>query len=305
MIKRLLRKLARLTGPGGSTAAKRHVQAALGRDADGFTADQQVERARWRELLTESGEAARLAKLKDIHLGKRAFFIGNGPSIKGQDLTKLAGELTFVTNWFGNHEDYERIRPTYYCISSHEVFGGWNAETPTLNTDLRKVLVGREWASQFVFPLWARPTLLADPDFGGKPPYYMVFERPKAEISKRGTLNWDVFGNLDDGYTGIVTFCLPLAYHMGIREVYLLGCDCDYQIKTEQDPKAYFYDFSKHSTSTSKFQTLDRIWGPGGEIFRVYEIVRREAESRGMIIKNATAGGLLEVFERVPYERLV
>jgi len=305
MLRRLFRRWTRSDPLANAASAKRGIRTALGRNPDGFTSEQEEARAKWRELLASSGEAARLASLKDIHRGKRAFFIGNGPSINGQDLTKLSSELTFVTNWFANHEHYERIRPTYYCISSHEVFGGWNANPPKLNEDLRRVLVGRQWTSQIVFPLWARPVVTVDPGFGEKPPLYMIFERPKAVISKRGTLNWDVFGNMDDGYTGIVTFCLPLAYHMGIREVYLLGCDCDYQIKTEQDPKAYFYDFSKHSTSTSKFQTLDRIWGPGGEIFQVYEIVRREAEARGMVIKNATAGGLLEVFERTAYEGLV
>jgi len=31
----------------------------------------------------------RLAELKDIHKGKRAFIIGNGPSLKQTDLSKL------------------------------------------------------------------------------------------------------------------------------------------------------------------------------------------------------------------------
>jgi len=270
-----------------------------------FNPMERKRRKRWRTLLQTTGEADRLAKLENIHRGKRAFFIGNGPSIKNQDLTLLADEITFVTNWFVNHDQYDGIRPTYYCISSHEVFGGWNAKPPLLNKELRDGIAAREWKSHHVFPLWARDAIRADSVFADERTNFLIFERPKAEISRRGTMTWDVTKNLDDGYTGIVTFCLPLAYHMGIREVYLLGCDCDYQISAPQDPKAYFYDFKKHSTTTSKFETLDRIWGPGGEIFTVYEIVRREAEARGVSIRNATAGGLLEVFERVSYETLV
>src|SRR5574338_723622 len=40
----------------------------------------------------------RLAALKDIHRGKRAFIIGNGPSLKQTDLSKLKNEITFGMN---------------------------------------------------------------------------------------------------------------------------------------------------------------------------------------------------------------
>src|SRR5688572_2335525 len=40
----------------------------------------------------------RLKQFKDIHKGKRAFIIGNGPSLKQTDLTKLKNEITFGMN---------------------------------------------------------------------------------------------------------------------------------------------------------------------------------------------------------------
>ena len=40
----------------------------------------------------------RLAALKDAHKGQRAFIIGNGPSLKQTDLTKLKNEFTFGMN---------------------------------------------------------------------------------------------------------------------------------------------------------------------------------------------------------------
>jgi hypothetical protein len=39
-----------------------------------------------------------LAGLKDAYRGKRCFIIGNGPSLKRTDLTKLQGEYTFGMN---------------------------------------------------------------------------------------------------------------------------------------------------------------------------------------------------------------
>ena len=40
----------------------------------------------------------RLAALKDIHKGKRAFVIANGPSLKQTDMRKLKNEFTFGMN---------------------------------------------------------------------------------------------------------------------------------------------------------------------------------------------------------------
>ena len=40
----------------------------------------------------------RLAALKDAHKGERAFVIGNGPSLKQTDLSKLKNEFTFGMN---------------------------------------------------------------------------------------------------------------------------------------------------------------------------------------------------------------
>jgi hypothetical protein len=40
----------------------------------------------------------RLADLKDVHKGRRAFIIGNGPSLKQMDLSRLQNEITFGLN---------------------------------------------------------------------------------------------------------------------------------------------------------------------------------------------------------------
>jgi hypothetical protein len=40
----------------------------------------------------------RLAALKDVHKGRRAFIIGNGPSLRQTDLSKLKNEFTFGMN---------------------------------------------------------------------------------------------------------------------------------------------------------------------------------------------------------------
>lgn len=58
----------------------------------------------------------RNAALKGRFSGKRCWIIGNGPSIRRQDLTLLRDELTFVVNRFIHHEQAEAINPSFYVI---------------------------------------------------------------------------------------------------------------------------------------------------------------------------------------------
>src|SRR5258706_13282952 len=63
----------------------------------------------------------RLAELKDIHKGKRAFIIGNGPSLKQTDLSKLRNEITFCMNRFYLAFPELGFTATYLCISNELV----------------------------------------------------------------------------------------------------------------------------------------------------------------------------------------
>ncbi|MBK8428160.1 MAG: hypothetical protein IPL27_20335 [Lewinellaceae bacterium] len=57
----------------------------------------------------------RLTALKDIHKGKRAFIIGNGPSLKQTDLTKLKNEFTFGMNRFYVFFPELGFTTSYFC----------------------------------------------------------------------------------------------------------------------------------------------------------------------------------------------
>lgn len=263
---------------------------------------------RWRQgrqqLFARSGEAARIQELRGAYFGKRCFILGNGPSLRKQDLSLLRGEYTFVTNWFVNAENYEDIAPTFYCVSSHEMFGGWNKPEPAINDDFYQRMLERTAGSIKFFSFAFRDYVKGNGLFPGHDVRYLLFERPKNLVDEIGSINLDVNKHLDDAYTVVLTMCVPLAVHMGFSEIVLLGCDCDYGIETASDPKKYFYDSRLHTTSTSKFESLQRIWADDGPVFKAYEIVARELESRGIRFQNATAGGRLDVVPRVSYEDL-
>ncbi|HLA08385.1 MAG TPA: hypothetical protein VJ022_13130, partial [Anaerolineales bacterium] len=65
----------------------------------------------------------RLAALKDIHKGKRAFVIGNGPSLKQTDLSKLKNEITFGMNRIYLAFPDWGFTTTYICVTNELVVG--------------------------------------------------------------------------------------------------------------------------------------------------------------------------------------
>src|SRR5215813_9647341 len=60
----------------------------------------------------------RLTELKNIHKGKRAFIIGNGPSLKQTDLSKLRNEITFCMNRFYLAFPELGFSATHLCITN-------------------------------------------------------------------------------------------------------------------------------------------------------------------------------------------
>lgn len=246
-----------------------------------------------------------IAALRGKGAGKRCFIIGNGPSLLQQDLTLLARETTFATNWFVNHPDCERIDPTFYCVCSHTMFGGWGDSSPgKLNEDFKQLLLAKAPNAHTIFSYKFAPVIREDTDFDKQRVDFLIFDNPKKKINAEGEINMDFSTFLPNGYTVILTFCLPLALYMGFSEIYLVGCDCDYQLTSADAPKAHFYNHDLHTTQSTKFENLCREWAPGGPVFQCYEVAGREAARRGVKIYNATAGGRLEVFPRRSFESL-
>lgn len=264
-------------------------------------------RARLREDFLRSGAYESLEQLRDKHKGQRCFILGNGPSLKELDLSLLKGDVTFVSNWFVNGfvgAQGSLFEPTYYCICSHEMFGGWANPVPRFNEEARRLLNKHLSKTHKFFSFRFKDYVESEDVFPKQKIDYLLFDRPKYGIDERGEMNLDLSRPMDDGYTVIITFCLPLAAWMGFSEVYLIGCDCDYGIQKADDPKQYFYDTALHKTATSKFESLQRIWSNQGPVFQCYSLAEQALAGKGVKLLNATKGGKLDVLPRVDFTSL-
>lgn len=249
-----------------------------------------------KEYLYYARYGHRLKKFKDIHKGQRCFIIGNGPSIRQQDLTKLKNEVTFAVTWFVLHEQYDEINPTYYCISNHSAFSTFDT-----NMQLHQLLTEKTKNAVKFFPLYGKSFIEKHHFYTGHQVFYFNFPYSlplSITIWYRGSISPDITKVVYTGSTVINDFCLSLAFYMGFSEVYLLGCDCDY------NPSQLHFHPSPDSPQPpgSDYEEWYSEWY--NNAMKSYSVVKETFERHGRKIYNAGVGGKLEVFERVNYDEL-
>jgi hypothetical protein len=234
-----------------------------------------------------------LRQLKHARTKKRCFVIGNGPSLLKTDLTKLAGEVTFVMNGFFLKMPELDWVPTYYVCEDHLVAEDRAREINDLKGPTK------------LFPASLRYVI--DPD--EKTVFYD--HRPRKSYPQGFDFSFDADVNTYTG--GTVTFsCLQLAAYMGFEEIYLIGVDASYVIPGDarlggtgrikeldmesDDPNHFHPDY---------FGKGKRWHEPNVDtMIQAYEAARHACDARGVAIYNATVGGKLEVFPRADYSDL-
>jgi len=238
-------------------------------------------------------EGSKIKKLKNIYKNERCFIIGNGPSINQQNLTKLKDEFSFVTNWFVLYEKYAQINPKFYCVSDPNFF-------QNIDPSWYSLMISKAKKTKKFFPYSARYSIQHTNLFHNQEVYYLNYCAGFSWIS--GKTNIDLLKPLYCGDTIIIDFCLPIAYYMGFKEIYLLGCDCNLGSNKETSQQSHFYENKYHKTKQSSNEYLRDQWL--NNILKSYEIINVEFEKNNRKIFNAGVGGNLELFERVKLEEL-
>ncbi|HSV86251.1 MAG TPA: 6-hydroxymethylpterin diphosphokinase MptE-like protein, partial [Levilinea sp.] len=149
---------------------------------------------------------ARLAKLKDIHRGKRCFIIGNGPSLKNTDLGKLRNEYTIGMNRFYLAFPDLGFRTNYYLSVNDLVVEQCAADIQALELPRFVSWRARRWL---------------------KPQENLYFLHTTYTGPRFST---DLTGRLWEGAT--VTYsALQTAFYLGFEQVILIGVDHSFATK--------------------------------------------------------------------------
>jgi hypothetical protein len=239
----------------------------------------------------------RNGKFRNIHKDKRAFVIGNGPSLNRQDLGKLAGEVTFVTNSFWKHPIVDEWQPTYHFMADPILFDGSESVR-----EYYRELTTRMPGSTFFVMHYAKSAIEEGALLPADRTYYLALGGGIERILTDGL---DLTRMVPD-IRSITELALMAAIYMGCNPIYLMGCDHDWL--AHRGVHFNFYeggDLQDHPQANS---TLNNPYQDDLKnvlhVWNSYTVLKDYAGKRDIKIFNASAGGFLDVFDVVFYESL-
>src|SRR5882724_8342937 len=229
---------------------------------------------------------------RNCHAGKRCFIVGNGPSIKNQDLSRLKNEITFVMNGFWKHEVIQEWQTTHYFLAD-AVFFDRSAQSRQFFENVRD----RVYRTTFFAPLTQRTVIVEE----GLLPleltrFYAPLGRYIDEVDDEK--HFDLTHQVPD-VLSVAQIALLAAIYMGCSPIYLMGQDYDW-LSHHGEGAFYFFPgltLTNHPGAAGKLDSYDREMESMLKVWKGYRKLSAAAEQRGIQILNATHGGFLDVFE--------
>lgn len=233
----------------------------------------------------KSKHIARLRNLKDVHSGQRCFIIGNGSSLKKEDLEKLKGEITFASHRIFRIFEQTDWRPTYYCAQDLALINDTIEQINKIETKLKFIPINAVWE----YKIKCNNCV-----------YFFINTQTFYPNLPNFSKNIDI--QIYEGYT--VTYALfQIASYMGFNEIYLLGVDFNYSASVDSEGRVI-----KNDNVKDYFSEGDNNEKPGLNLpnlqysYLSYIKAKKIGEEKGIRIYNATRGGKLEIFERVNFD---
>lgn len=217
-----------------------------------------------------------LERFKGCNKGRRCFLVGNGPSLKKEDLDLLheRGEICFGVNSIYKIFDQTAWRPNYYVAVDQYVI---EDEIEDINSiDCTKFLLHLEYER-----------LITKGD---------VYElhRCAAPVSEHN-FSFDIVEGIYSGDT-VIYDALQIAVYMGFSEIYLIGVDLGVAPIGEGE-QLHFYDEDLSNFTSVNWDTI-----PMARAFGAAHSILLE---RGVVFKNATRNAWWKDVPQIEIERLM
>lgn len=222
-----------------------------------------------------------LKKFKDIHKGERCFIVCTGPSLNFNDLSLIKNEICFSMNSIIKILDKTEWYPKYYGVQDDDVFAKMRDIYSTFSHE--NFFVANNTFNK-------NKDVLQNKNVNVFRLYYGNIKRnlkkPRIKFSK------DITHGVDCGYT--ITYSLmQIAIYMGFKEIYLIGCDSNY----DPDPNKRYFVSHGHIDPNAPVSVQFQM--------QAYSKAKEYADKHNIKIFNATRGGKLEVFPRISLEEVI
>lgn len=222
----------------------------------------------------------KLNELRNQHRGQRCFIIGNGPSLKNTDLSRLKNEFTFGMNRF--YLMFPELGfPTSFFVSINDLV----AEQCAADFQALQIPKFFSWRAR----TWLKP----DPNLHF---LYTTYTGPRFGKNAAGRL-WE---------SATVTYvALQLAFHLGFQQAILIGVDHNFTTQGKPNTTVISEGDDPNHFSPAYFGKGFRWQLPDLETSEMgYRMARQAYEGAGRQVLDATVGGKLTIFPKVDYSTL-
>lgn len=236
--------------------------------------------------------APKIKAYKDKYKGETCFIIGNGPSLRSEDLDQLTEKHCFAANGIYKMFPHTSWRPEFYFSQD---------EAMTQNILLKNI--GNVLDIKSIFTSINSKMVDFSEKYDNIQYMRLYYEEDDSGLPKF-SVDCEKLVNLSCTVTYSM---LQMAVYMGFQKIYLIGIDCSYQYEKLEDGTVKTNNVKSYGDIIGEV-TNNIPWnGKGVEVYQMikgYKAARKFAECNNIQIYNATRGGALEVFERVDFDSL-
>ena len=225
--------------------------------------------------------SARLEAMRDKYKGRVGWLVGNGPSVRLEDLDMLAdaGCLCFGFNRFYLAHENTKLRPQFTVTADLQMIEDFGQEV--VDSSGGTVFVAHDEAPNLVGDyLWVRQISVSP----------SLFSTNAADVVTPGGSS--------------VYVALQIGYYLGIRKWYMYGADFSFSFSPPRHGSSAFRSATGDGNHFISNYRSGRAWCPPSieNILPSFYNARLAMEMDGGFIRNATRGGNLHVFDRVDFE---
>ncbi len=233
-----------------------------------------------------------IKKLKNKHLDKKIFLIGNGPSLKIEDLDFLKNEITFAANKIYLAYKKTKWRPTYYLVEDDLVYKQNYNKIKNLKESIKlfpeySLNWNKKINDAYYFKLIYLPNMENFPSFEPNP--------------IKG-IYW--------GSTVIYTM-IQWAVYLGCKEIYLLGIDFDFvepnNYVINQDNRKDLICEGEVNHFHKEYRKVGEKWNlPNLDIqLQSFNKAKEYCDKNGIKIFNASRTTKLNIFKKINLKKKI
>lgn len=243
---------------------------------------------------------------------KRCFILGNGPSLKKEQLNLLENEYVFTVNQFPKSDLYKKVKSNFHIIVDPIFFNFEENNEPNLERlQTFKKINNNNNNPICIFPYIEKCKI---DKFGLNEILNCNYIYCNKIITEGYNEEFDMCKNMPHANT-VVQYAIYVAVYMGFKEIYLLGCDMtdfilhftnDNRFSDEKNTHVYEYtENDKRSIEKLSSQSKEKILYNYYKVYQNYRIIKHYCEKRDIKITNLTKNSILDVYEKNDFKSLL